>query len=89
MISAPFDEFDVDGHDFINKYFRQEALGTYVNACETAGVQFVGPYSETKWIEPIDYRKIRAGQSKYVVREAFAKLYPNVEPCIAWSDFLI
>ena len=84
MITAPFDEFDVDGHidghNFINKYFRQEALGTYTNACDAAGVQFVGPYSETNWIEPIDYQKIRAGQSKYVVREAFAKLFPNVEP---------
>ncbi len=83
LIAAPFDEFDVDGHidghKFINKYFRQEALGTYTNACETAGVKFVGPYSETDWIEPIDYQKIRAGQSKYVIREAFAKLYPDVD----------
>ena len=80
IIAAPFDEFSIDGHidghNFVNKYFRQEALGTYTNACDTAGVKFVGPYSETVWIEPIDYKKIRAGQSKYVVREAFAKLYP-------------
>ena len=84
ILTEPFNEFSVDGkidgHDFINKYFRQEALGTYTNACETADVKFIGPYSETNWIEPIDYSRIRSGQSKYVIREAFAKLYPNVEP---------
>ena len=84
ILIEPFEEFSVDGridgHEFINKYFRQEALGTYTNACKTAGIEFIGPYSETNWIEPIDYRRIRSGQSKYVIREAFAKLYPNVEP---------
>ena len=83
ILTEPFEKFDVDGHidghDFINKCFRQEALGTYTNACETAGIQFIGPYSETVLAAPIDYKKIRSGQSKYIVREAFAKLFPNVE----------
>ena len=26
---------------------------------------------------PIDYKKIRSGESKYIVREAFRKLYPG------------
>ena len=80
----PFNEFDVDGkidpHAFINKYLRQEALGSYTNSCSLAGVKLVIPYGETNWIEPIDYQRVRSGQSKYVIREAFAKLYPNVEP---------
>jgi len=39
-------EFEVDGHTFINKYFRQN-IGTYTNACNTAGIEFVGSYSLT------------------------------------------
>lgn len=78
---APFYEFSRDGHidgyDFTNKYFRQEALGTYTNACKTAGIEFVGPYSKTKFTAPIDYRRIRSGDTKYVVREAFMQLYPD------------
>lgn len=81
MILEPFQEFErdgyIDGHDFINKYFRQEALGTYNNACETAGICFVGPYSETYLDGAIDYSRIRSGDTKYIVREAFRTLYPG------------
>lgn len=83
IILEPFQEFEdngyIDGYNFINKYFRQEALGTYNNACETAGIQFVGPYSQTCFGMPIDYSRIRAGETKYIVREAFYKLYPGAE----------
>lgn len=81
MPLAPFNEFEddghIDGHNFINKYFRQEALGTYTNACQTAGVEFVAPYAMTYLAEPIDYARIRGGESKYIIREAFKKLFPN------------
>lgn len=83
MVLDPFREFEkdghIDGHDFINKYFRQEALGTYQNACETAGVNFIGPYSMTYLDAPIDYARIRRGESKYLIREAFQLLYPGEE----------
>jgi len=83
LILEPFQEFcvdgHIDGHDFVNKYFRREALGTYTNACETAGVEFVGPYSKTKMAIPIDYRRVRGGDTKYLVREVYRKLYPNRE----------
>ena len=81
IILDPFKDFEkdghIDGHDFINEHFRHEALGTYNNACETAGIEFVGPYSMTYFDAPIDYERIRSGDTKYVIREAFAKLYPD------------
>lgn len=81
LLLEPFKEFEknghIDGYDFINKYFRQEALGTYTNACATAGIEFVGPYSETFLDVPIDYCRIRSGETKYLIRELFCKLYPN------------
>lgn len=74
-------EFDghIDGHDFINTYFRQEALGTYTNACDTAGIKFIGPYSLTYMDCPIDYKRIRSGDTKYIIRELFKELYPGIE----------
>lgn len=82
MDFTPFQEFErnghIDGHEFINKYFRQEALGTYTNACSTAGIKFVGPYSKTYLASPLDYERIRQGNTKYIVREVFRKLYPGV-----------
>ena len=83
MPLEPYQEYEVDGHidghDFINKYFRQEALGTYTNACETAGIEFVGPYSKTYMDCPIEYQRIRSGDTKYIIRELFRELYPGVE----------
>ena len=81
LILDPYLEYEknghIDGHDFINKYFRQEALGTYNNACETAGISFLGPYSETCMGVTMDYERIRSGETKYLIREAFHKLYPG------------
>lgn len=69
----------IDGYDFINTYFRQEALGTYTNACETAGIEFIGPYSMTYLDTLIDYDRIRSGDTKYIIRELFRELYPGME----------
>ncbi len=83
LLLEPFNSFEadghIDGHDFINTYFRQEALGTYTNACETAGISFVGPYSLTYLDVPIDYARIRSGDTKYIIRELFKSLYPGEE----------
>ncbi len=83
MPIEPYKAFEVDGHidghNFINTYFRQEALGTYTNACDTAGIKFVGPYSLTYMDCPIDYGRIRSGDTKYIIRELFNELYPGVD----------
>ena len=83
MPLGPFQQFEkdghIDGHEFINIYFRQEALGTYINACMTAGVEFVGPYSLTYLDDKIDYQRIRSGDTKYIIRELFRKIYPGEE----------
>ncbi|MDY4788232.1 MAG: asparagine synthase C-terminal domain-containing protein [Bacilli bacterium] len=83
LISEPFKKYTIDGkcdsYGFINEYFRKESLGSYCNACETAGIEFIGPFSETYLSIPINYEKIRNGESKYLVREVFRKLYKNTE----------
>lgn len=79
----PFLKIEVDGrvdpHEFLNVYFLPESLGSYFNACSEAGMNFIAPYSLTKLANPIDYKKIRGGEPKYIVREAFRKLYPGEE----------
>lgn len=81
MPLAPFLDLEVDGHvdphEFLNKYFFPESLGSYSNACGAAGVEFIAPYARTKLAHPIDYKKIRGGEPKYIVRDAFRKLYPD------------
>lgn len=79
----PYYEFErdghIDGHDFINKYFRQESIHSYINACETAGIIFEGPFTKTVMGCPIDYSRIRSGDTKYLIREVFNRLYDGME----------
>ena len=83
MPLTPFQDLETDGHvdphEFLNKYFMPESLGSYSNACGAAGVEFIAPYSLTRMAHPIDYSKIRGGEPKYIVREAFRKLYLGEE----------
>lgn len=65
----------VDAHAFINDFFRVEALGTYINACQTAGIQFVGPFSTSNMAIPMNYERIRSGDSKYLIREVFNRIF--------------
>ena len=48
-------------------------------AAKKAGIEFVGPYSQTYFDAKIDYKRIRSGDTKYIIREAFKLLYPNEE----------
>ena len=79
LILEPFQKYTVDGivdaHAFLNEYFRIEALSTYYNACETAGIEFVGPFSTSNMAIPIDYARVRSGDTKYLVREVYRQLY--------------
>lgn len=83
LILEPFKNHEkdghIDGHSFVTDYYRRESLGTYENACNTAAINFVGPFSETYLSEPIDYSRIRKGESKYIIRELFKHLYPGWE----------
>ena len=80
MVLEPFRRHERDGHidphQFVNDVFRLEAMGAYTNATATAGMEIACPYSETCLSVPIDYARIRGGESKYLVREVFQKLYP-------------
>lgn len=82
LITKPFMEFEKDGHidayAFTNKYFRQESLGSYDNACQAAGVEFIAPFAKTRLAIPLDLQRIRSGDTKYLVREVFKRLYPDM-----------
>lgn len=69
----------IDPHQFVSHVFINESVGSYLNASETAGIQIGLPYPETFLAEPMDYSRIRSGQNKYLVREVFARLYPDFD----------
>lgn len=78
---APITQYErngyIDVHEFDRGFFMSEAMGSYSNACELAGIPLFTPYAETYLAEPLDLNRIRAGENKYVVREAFDIKYPG------------
>ena len=81
LVLEPFRRFEkdghIDGHEFVSEIFRMEAMGTYSNATTTAGMKLLCPYADTVMAVPMDYQRIRSGDTKYLVREVFRKLYPG------------
>ncbi len=69
----------VNVHEFVRNYYFEESMGSYQNACEVAGVDFVAPYSKTWLNVPLDYKRVRNGENKYLIREIFKELY------LGWS----
>lgn len=55
-----------------------ESLSSYSDAFEIAGIEFLDPYSYMKMAEPLDLTRVRNGEPKYIVRELFAKRYPDI-----------
>lgn len=81
LILEPYQRFEqngyVDAHEFCRNFFLEEGMGSYVNACQCAGIDVRTPYIMTTLAEPLDYARVRAGENKYIVREVFERLYPD------------
>lgn len=68
----------VDVFRFLNEFEYGVSLGFYENACRLAGVRLFAPYSFTRLGHPLDYERVRKGESKYLIRELFRQIYPGV-----------
>ena len=68
----------IDYQRFISEVFAVESAGSYFNAFGTAGMRYECPYSDTCLAEPLDLERVRNGESKYIIRELFAKKYPEM-----------
>lgn len=69
----------IDVHEFLRNFTLKTSMGSYMNACNCAGIEFKSPYLMTYLSVPLNLDKIRNGESKYVVREIFRRLYPEFE----------
>jgi asparagine synthetase B (glutamine-hydrolysing) len=83
VINEPYKKYNKDGyidlHNFLDGHLFWEDIHSYHNACAAAGVKFAGAYMDTVH-KPLDIRRVRRGENKYLVREVFKRLYPDVEP---------
>lgn len=62
---------------FMDDVTTEESFDSYMNAFETAQIDYLDPYANLEMGEPLDLNRIRNGEPKYLIRELFAKKYPN------------
>lgn len=68
----------IDFVRFLIDVFDIESSGSYFNAFKTAEMDYVDPYAHLLMAEPFDLKRIRAGESKYLIRELFRMKYPEI-----------
>jgi asparagine synthetase B (glutamine-hydrolysing) len=82
IITEPYVRFNKNGfidlHNFLDAHLFWEDIHSYHNSCAAAGIKFAGAYMDTVH-KPLDIKRVRSGDSKYLVREVFKRLYPDVE----------
>lgn len=68
----------IDFMTFMDDVFSIESSTSYMHAFKIAGIDYLDPYTYTKMALPLDLNRVRNGEPKYMVRELFAKRYPNI-----------
>ena len=64
--------------DFMNDVFAIESSSSYLNAFSVADIPYIDPYAKMEMAEPLDLYRIRHGEPKYLIRELFARKYPEI-----------
>lgn len=67
----------IDFMKFMDEVFSIESSGSYWNAFATADIPYVDPYAHLKMAEPLDLKRVRNGESKYLIRDLFKMKYPE------------
>lgn len=69
----------VDFIKFINEIFASSSSGAYLNAFDCIGISYLDPYAQLKMADDLDLERVRAGDSKYLLRELYKKKFPVFE----------
>jgi hypothetical protein len=70
-----------NGIDYIRFLKSVHGLGivqAFDNALTVGGCTMIQPYEQLKLDGTLDLKRIRAGESKYILRKVFVDLYPNM-----------
>lgn len=80
-VLEPFERYrignKIDFYKFISEFFYAESVESYTNALELAGIEFIAPYAQMYLEVPLNIKRIRSGDSKYLIKELFVKLFPD------------
>ena len=69
----------IDVFKFMDEVFSIESSSSYMNAFGAAWMPYYDPYAKLVMSEPLDMKRVRAGEPKYLVRGLYALKYPELE----------
>ena len=69
----------IDFVNFLKGPTTIESYGSYKNAFDSAEMPYCDPYEKLEMKEPLELERIRAGESKYLIRELYSMKYPDLE----------
>jgi len=67
----------IDFIKFIGGPYAKSAAGALTNAFDTVGLAYIDPYERLKMADPLDLKRVRSGDSKYLIRDLFRIKYPG------------
>ena len=71
-------ENQVDWLGMMDVVATEESYSSYENAFAAAQMHYIDPYDHLQLAEPLDIKRVRSGESKYVIRNLFRKKYPDI-----------
>ena len=69
----------IDFCSFMDDVFSVESSSSYLNAFQTADLPYTDPYACMRMAELLDLKRVRNGESKYLIRELFKMKYPGIQ----------
>ena len=69
----------IDYLKFMDEVFSIESSGSYLNAFNTAKLDYCDPYAKLIMQDELDLNRVRNGEPKYLIRELFSIKYPEFE----------
>ena len=68
----------IDFLAFMDDVYSCESPSSYYNAFAAADMPYTDPYSLLRMANPLDLKRIRNGESKYLIRELMQEKYPEI-----------
>ena len=70
---------NIDYINFLNELLASSSSGAYIIAFRYAEIKYFDPYAKLKMGKPLDLKRVRRGESKYLVRQLFKIKYPQLD----------
>jgi len=88
----------IDVFQFVEAIMGQEHSLYFDNPINLGGCKLLAPHNMLKFSTPLDLNRIKNGEPKYILRNIFKQLFPNIEipkkiafarPMDSWMQFYI